>query len=112
MLKTFSQQTRKLIRKRANNRCERCTAYAGVEIHHRRPRAMGGSRDPLTNSPANGVLLCAWCHRWVESHRTDAMNDGWLLHQGHDPTLVPVLYQGSDWTHLTVDGGMSRVGIE
>ena len=52
---------------------------------------MGGSSDPATNSPANLVLLCRDCHRWVESHRSAARMSGWLVPQGQDPAAVVVL---------------------
>jgi hypothetical protein len=57
------------------------------EIHHRRPRGMGGSRDPKTNSPANLILLCPDHHAWVESNRTEALEMGFLVPQGHDPVM-------------------------
>ncbi|MBB3752423.1 hypothetical protein FHT44_004935 [Mycolicibacterium sp. BK634] len=65
---------------------------------------MGGSRDPATNTPANGVLLCTHCHRWVESHRDQAFSDGWLVRQGHDPAAVSVLYHGARGALLTPEG--------
>lgn len=65
---------------------------------------MGGSRDPITSSAANGVLLCAWCHRDIESHRLVALDDGWIVRQGQDPSEVLIKYQGSRWALLTLDG--------
>jgi 5-methylcytosine-specific restriction protein A len=78
---------RQVVRHRAGGRCERCGRRGG-EIHHRRPRGMGGSSDPATNGLANLVLLCRPCHRWVESHRCAARAAGWLVWQGHDPAAV------------------------
>lgn len=66
---------------------------------------MGGSKDWLTNCPANGVLLCTDCHRFVESNREKALSLGWLVRQGEDPSRVPVYYQGSRFARLTIDGG-------
>ncbi|WP_374193334.1 HNH endonuclease signature motif containing protein [Mycolicibacterium sp. S2-37] len=86
--------------------CERCT-MEGHEIHHRRPRGMGGSKDPLTNTAANGVLLCRSCHRWIELNRTAALEFGWLVRQGHDPREVAVNYRGS-WARLSVNGVVSH----
>lgn len=65
---------------------------------------MGGSKDPITNTPANGVLLCATCHRYIESHRDEALRTGWLVRQSQDPRDVPVLYRGTRWVTLTLDG--------
>lgn len=69
---------------------------------------MGGSKDPLTNSPANGVLLCPDCHRFIESHREKALTLGWLVRQGVDPQTVPVYYHGSRWALLTIDGALEK----
>lgn len=66
----------------------------GCEVHHRRPRASGGSSAADTNTPANLVLVCVDCHRWAESHRERARADGWLVRQGSDPAAVPVLVYG------------------
>lgn len=108
-LSGFSPATRWIIIQRAQESCERCCrATRQVEIHHRRPRGMGGSKDPLTNTAANGVLLCTDCHRFVESHREEGLTLGWLVPQGVDPRTVPVLYQGSQYLYLATDGGMSR----
>lgn len=49
-----------------------------MQIHHRVPRRMGGSRDPRLGSAENGVLLCVRCHAWVESHREEARAEGLL----------------------------------
>lgn len=69
---------------------------------------MGGSKDPLTNTPANGAWLCPDCHRFIESHREKALSLGWLVPQGIDPQTVPVFYHGSEYVYLTIDGYTSR----
>lgn len=55
---------------------------------------MGGSRDPVTNSPANLLYLCGsgteGCHGWVESHRSESYADGLLLYRNDDPMEMPV----------------------
>lgn len=55
---------------------------------------------------SNGVLLCRACHTWCESHRTRALADGWLVRQGQDPGMIPVLYRGSSLAHLREDGSL------
>jgi len=81
----FSDGVRRSIYERASFRCERCRSSRGpFHIHHRLPRRMGGSRDPRVDSVENGVLLCVLCHAWVESNRTRALADGWLLQQVAD----------------------------
>lgn len=91
----FAPDVRRLIRLRADGRCERCGLARGVEIHHRRPRGMGGTQQPSTNGAANGLLLCRECHTWVESNRTEALLHGLLVLQIASPAQSAVLYRGS-----------------
>lgn len=92
-------------------RCGRQTVGTrGVDwvIHHRRPRAMGGSHRPDTNEPQNLVGLCTACHEFVESHRADALNMGWLVPQHLDPATVAVLVaHESRWVYLTASAEYS-----
>lgn len=96
---------REAVRRRAEDCCELCGLWAvGVQIHHRRPRAMGGSSDRTANLPSNLVLFCALCHRDVETiQRSSAYKYGWLVPQGGDPKRVPFLLSG-DWVFLTDAG--------
>lgn len=55
----------------------------GGEIHHRQPRGMGGAAGRHTFS--NLIVLCADCHRLVESQRRWARLVGLLVSQ-HMPT--------------------------
>lgn len=59
-------------------------------IHHRRPRRMGGDRRPETNLPANLVSVCGsgtdGCHGWLESRRSEAMEQGLILHADDKPS--------------------------
>lgn len=87
---------RKLVHERDEGRCQRCGAFIGSRprsLHHRRARGMGGSR--LANTAANLILLCGTgttgCHGWIESNRTKAEKLGFLVRQGHNPALIPVL---------------------
>jgi 5-methylcytosine-specific restriction enzyme A len=85
-------KVRQQIHARSRMRCERCgrsVIFGGGEIHHRQPRGMGGSRRPETNDPANLVMLCDDCHRWVESNRREAYRTGWLVRRGQNPADVP-----------------------
>ena len=91
----FPPKVRKLIHERANGLCEYCGVERGTEIHHRRPRAMGGTNQASTNEASNGLLLCAADHRWAESHRTDALLAGVLLLQIQNPRRSAVKYRGS-----------------
>lgn len=94
---------------RAGHSCEVCTAAVGDRrgedhhLHHRRPRAAGGSRRPDTNSPANLLLLCPECHRQIEANREISYGMGWLLRQSQNPVEVRVLVQRDRWVFLTAD---------
>lgn len=85
--------TVELVRWRDRDRCVRCGAPA-TNIHHRRPRGMGGTRDPLANDPSNLLCLCGsgttGCHGWIESHRAEALRDGWLVSKWADPATIPI----------------------
>lgn len=91
-----------MVIRRACEACERC-ARRGEQIHHRRPRAAGGSRREDTNSPQNLILLCSPCHSWVESHRQTAYELGFLVRMNFDPATVPIKL-GGRWLLLTQDG--------
>lgn len=60
-------------------------------VHHRRPRRMGGSRDPETNDVENLLLLSPEAHEHVERNRTEAYERGWLVRQDAVPAAVPVV---------------------
>lgn len=90
------------VRWRDRDKCRRCHE-TGEQIHHRKPRGMGGTRDPLINSTANLILLCQDCHGWVESNRTAAREQGWLVSQHADPRYQPIDHEGR-LTFLTEDG--------
>lgn len=102
----FSASLKASIRERDSHTCARCGRYVAPgtgSVHHRRPRGMGGSRDPLTNHPAALVLLCGHaterdtCHWWTETYRLSAKATGWLLKSGQDPTTHPVRKLTGEW---------------
>lgn len=72
--------------------------------HHRRPRGMGSSKRPDTNTAANALAVCEPDHRRIESNRTEALEMGWLVRQGHDPEHVPVMYRGMGLVNLHPNG--------
>lgn len=90
----FCTAIRRLIISRADFWCERCGGALGVEIHHRRPRGMGGTNRESTNTASAGLWLCRPCHDRIESHRTEAYEYGWLVRQTEEPRDIPVLYRG------------------
>lgn len=87
----FSKHTRELVFLRAGGRCERCEwIEQPSQYHHRRPRGMGGSRAADTNTAANCLLLCHYCHTKVESDRDRSLALGLLVNQGKSPSETPV----------------------
>ena len=103
----FSSATRRLILDRSGGVCERCGVRPVEALHHRRPRGMSGSRRADTNTPANCLASCNECHLYIESNRTEALEMGWLVRQGHDPEHVPVMYRGMGLVQLHPDGAIT-----
>lgn len=102
-----TQAQRATVWARAGGRCERCRVDLHDrphQVHHRQPRKMGGTSRPAINTPPNLLLLCGYCHPWVEANRTRAYRDGWLVREPTDPATVPL----PDGTYLTLDGGYRR----
>jgi hypothetical protein len=93
---SIPRAVRELVQARAQARCERCGRSDALRwsIHHRKPRGMGGSKDPMMNSPCNLILLCGsgteGCHGWVEVNRTIGYEEGLLVHRWDDPEEIPV----------------------
>lgn len=102
---------RRQVAERAGGCCERCgkKITADYSIHHRKPRGMGGTKDPKANSPSNLVLLCGsattpdGCHTGVERFRASAMTTGFIVARTADPETVPIK-MWSGWWILKPDG--------
>ena len=106
----FSTATRARIHARAKGRCEVCGARIvnGGQIHHRKPRGMGGTSDSGKASCANGLWVHPRCHDRIESQRVRAIENGWLVPQTAVPEFVPVkLWDGLFL--LSPDGSMRKV---
>lgn len=106
-----SAAVRNTVKARAGMCCERCgvsVAAAWYEVHHRRPRQMGGDTRPETNLPSNLLLLCMpRCHSEVESSRQISYERGWLVHAEHNPAVQPVWLAGRGLVLLRADGSTS-----
>lgn len=105
----ISRPVRDLVKARSGGVCEVCGVAAAVHMHHRRPRGMGGSRAPSTNTASNLLHLCLACHTAIESaSRTRATSYGWLVPAAvDDPGMVPALLAspyGQQYTYLHADG--------
>jgi hypothetical protein len=81
--------------------CEICgnwlTGNRGTDwsLHHRLPRRMGGTRRPEVYRAANLLAIhgsgTTGCHGAVESGRSQALDNGLILHDGAVPADVSVL---------------------
>ncbi len=101
----FTETVRNQIKERSKQRCEVCTAYAfNAQIHHRKPRGMGGSKDPVVGSAANGLWVHPGCHSKIESERSWAFDHGYLVRQSEDPRYIPIKIGGL-WYLLGDQGG-------
>jgi 5-methylcytosine-specific restriction protein A len=103
----FTESTRKLIRQRAKSRCELCgvTTEKG-QIHHRKPRGMGGTVLEESRSAANGLYLDLKCHEKIERNRREAYENGWLVHRWDNSEERAVkMFDG--WFVLAGDGTLS-----
>lgn len=101
--------TQQLVQARFANRCAVCGGYNGGTIHHRKPRRAGGTVDPATNYPSNLLWVCgtgtSGCHGTIESHRTRAYDNGWLLGDRAQPAGVAVLLWDGRRVLLDDEGG-------
>lgn len=108
-----SDDTVARLRERAGGMCEACDLGIGGprglrwQVHHRRPRAMGGTRWEGVNKASNLLVLCTSCHADIESRRTHALETGRLVPNGTDPATVPLLI-AQHWVLLTDDFGFER----
>ncbi len=107
---SIPKQVRVTVLDRDGLTCVRCGApisLADYSLHHRRPRGMGGTRDVRINFPSNLLTLhgsgTTGCHGWVESHRAEAFEQGYLLRDVADAATTPVL-TSAGWLLFTDDG--------
>ena len=105
-------RTRTVVKHRAERMgwplCERCGREPVEQVHHRRPRAAGGSKRADTNVPSNLLGLGVRCHQHVESHREEAYSHGWLVRQSASPREVPVRIHDRGLVVLDDIGGMTQ----
>jgi 5-methylcytosine-specific restriction enzyme A len=105
---SISAKTSHLLDLRSYGLCEVCGNAWASNTHHRRPRGMGGSKDPATNSVVNLLRCCGsgtvGCHGLIEANREQSYDLGLLVRRTvSDIAAVPVkLHHG--WCLLTQDG--------
>lgn len=83
-----------------------CTQH--VDVHHRTPRGMGGTSNPLIYfGMANLITLCRQCHSEIERNinREEAFRDGYTVPHGTDSASIPVRVFGRGYVFLTAAGG-------
>lgn len=85
-----------------------CGPY-GLQVHHRKPRRMGGRSTLGINSPSNLVSVCAADHAWLESRRAEALRLGLLVMEHQDPRDVPLNHCLYGPVLLGADGSVSQV---
>lgn len=82
--------------------------YGQYSLQHRRPRGLGGSRDPIINDPVNLILVdgtgTTGVHGRIESQRRWAREQGYAVSHWENPALVPVRHWLHGLAFLTSDG--------
>lgn len=73
---------------------------------------MGGSADAALGLASNALAVCghgtAGCHGWIESHRAEALADGYLVPPGEFPADVPVMLHAFGLVILLDDGDVDN----
>lgn len=104
-----------LVLERDQGRCAYCgdpihgTRGIDYSIHHRTPRAMGGTKEKWINLPGNLIALhgtgTQGCHSVLESERIAAQEAGFIVRHGiTKPVNVPILHKLHGLCLLTDDG--------
>lgn len=83
----------------------------GWSAHHRMPRQMGGTSDPVIANIANCAVLCGHatspggCHAWVEKYRHIAEDHGYIVRRGiNAPAGTRIKRLDGTWWLLTSSG--------
>lgn len=104
----FPPEVKDAVLARSGGNCEAMLmpmcSFVGEQIHHRRPRSMGGTRRETTTLPSNALVLCSRCHAHIEGHRAWALEHGFLVRQAADPREVSVVWRGQVRTLDDVGG--------
>jgi hypothetical protein len=86
----LTERDRRDLADRSHGMCEVCSQRRAAQAHHRQPRGMGGSRLRTKHALANLLHVCSDCHAKIESNRTVAEHNGWLVPLGISPDDAPV----------------------
>jgi len=74
--------TKKLLRKRAGSKCERCGKRMGLQWCH-----IAGRKGGLKHYLLNILLLCSGCHLWFDNSANRLESYNWLLTKRTLPEL-------------------------
>lgn len=78
----ITKATREIVEERSSGVCEVCGQERATQMHHRRPRGMGGSRNAKIHEPSMLLHVGNGCHHYIEHNRNEAIAEGWLLETG------------------------------
>jgi hypothetical protein len=108
----FPKPVKAIMFGRSGERCEIDDCGPASTCHHRGPRSAGGTREGWVNQAANGLVVADACHNRIESNRTAAYVNGWLVSRlgSKQAADVPVLYRGR-WVLLADDGSVRPIGV-
>ena len=92
----FSDEVKAAVVWRSGGVCELDSCGRAVQIHHRAPRGRGGARLDWVNAAANALHVSLACHARIESDRSVALENGWLILRNgwRMASEVPVLRRG------------------
>lgn len=80
------------------------------QVHHRWPRAAGGTSEAFVARVSNAVPLHGTCHLVIEENRTDAEKLGFIIRHGiRRPPAVPIQHKVHGLVRLTDEGSWERV---
>lgn len=105
----ITKATRDIVSERSNGVCEVCGQEKATQMHHRRPRGMGGSRETRIHQPSMLLHLGNDCHEYIEHHRAEAIDEGWLLKNANDDRPVRIVGR---YVAFDDDGGFTGFGPE
>lgn len=77
---------------------------------------MGGSKRPELHQPANLIVLCGsgttGCHGWVESHRHQARESGYLIYAIDNAEDIPFVDNQNRIWFIDNQGGKRQLATK
>lgn len=76
---------------------------------------MGGSKNEMLHEPANLIVLCGTgvdgCHGWVESNRTQARDQGFLIQKIELADQIPFQDSTGVWFQIDNQGQKTELDM-